>query len=601
MSYCLNPACQKPTNPDSARFCQNCGTRLRLGDRYYAVHPVGSGQLSRTFVAIDASKLVDARCVIKQFANRDEAAFRQEVAQLDELAQHPQIPDLYDYFERNHRQYLVQEWIAGQNLLQQMEELGTFDEPQICQLLQDILPLLKFLHDRQIIHRDIKPTNLIRRLQDDRLMLVDLGAAKQITTTAAKTGTVVGSAEYTAPEQLMGKAEFASDLYSLGVTCIHLLTGLSPFDLLNQLDGTWLWRCVAGKVSDRLAQILDRLLQRSVSDRYPSVQAVLNDLAELVQINPATLVQGADGLSPLTSARGWRNWSCCETLTADAEVNAIALTPDGTTLISAGSGSITQWNLQTGVRSSLPGHEQIITSLALSPDGTLLASGSWDHTIKLWQLETGKLLHTLKGHTDAITAVAISPDGQTLISGSRDRTIRLWDLNASGRLSATLTANLNPVSALSVPTSHDPLSKLFASGSMDGAIQLWHLSTKELLRSLPAHTAAVNAVTIAPDGQTLISSSWDMTVKLRNLHTGRLYQTISGHALPVTAIAISPDSQVLATGSHDNTIKLWNCRNGKLLTTLTEHSAAISGLIFNAITDCLISSSRDGMIVIRSS
>jgi serine/threonine protein kinase len=149
-------------------------------------------------------------------------------------------------------------------------------------LLKDLLPVMEFIHSHRVIHRDIKPANIIRDRSTQKLFLVDLGAAKHATGSAlAFTGTIIGSAEYTAPEQTRGKAVFASDLYSLGATCIHLLTQLSPFDLYDVSDGQWVWQdYLQSSVSPSLTQILNKLLENTTNRRYPSAIAVLSDLSK---------------------------------------------------------------------------------------------------------------------------------------------------------------------------------------------------------------------------------------------------------------------------------------------------------------------------------
>ncbi len=135
------------------------------------------------------------------------------------------------------RQYLVQEFIQGETLQQELDNRGIFNESQIRELLIDLLSVLQFVHNNNLIHRDIKPENIMRRETDKKLVLVDFGASKIMPKTQRRTvtGTVIGSAEYCAPEQSMGKAKLASDLYSLGVVCLHLLTRMSPFDLSQKL------------------------------------------------------------------------------------------------------------------------------------------------------------------------------------------------------------------------------------------------------------------------------------------------------------------------------------------------------------------------------
>jgi serine/threonine protein kinase len=289
MSYCINPDCSKPHNPDGLTFCQSCGSKLALKDRYYAVKPIGQGGFGRTFLAIDEDKPSKPPCVIKQFhfqppdlRHLDKAIelFNREAHRLDELGKHPQIPELFAYFIQDNRQYLVQEFIDGQNLEQEWLHQGNFSEQQITQILIDLLPVVQFLHDRQVIHRDLKPENIIRQYSTNKLFIVDFGAAKVLSGTEVfQVGTSIGSPEYIAPEQARGQAMFCSDLYSLGVTCLKLLTGISPFDLYDVNEDRWIWRdYLTTPVSDRLAQILDRLVAMIPSQRYPSARAVMQDL-----------------------------------------------------------------------------------------------------------------------------------------------------------------------------------------------------------------------------------------------------------------------------------------------------------------------------------
>ena len=312
MSYCLNPTCRNPQNPGDAELCQSCGSKLLLtldaetpsASRYRTIKPIGQGGFGRTFLAVDETKpVIFSQCVIKQSFPQNTAGekgaqlFHQEAAQLETLGKHPQIPELIAHFEQDGRQYLVQEFIDGKNLARELEQKGAFTETQIRQILNDLLPVLHFVHKSKVIHRDIKPENIIRRrlspaplsalensyqpspFQKD-IVLVDFGAAKKVTATGLpQTGTIIGSAAYTAPEQLMGKAVFASDIYSLGVTCIHLLTEIPPFDLFDSTEDSWAWRnYLKTAVSDDLGRILDTMLQSATKRRYSSASAVIRHL-----------------------------------------------------------------------------------------------------------------------------------------------------------------------------------------------------------------------------------------------------------------------------------------------------------------------------------
>ncbi len=299
MSYCLNPACQNPQNADRTQYCLSCGSKLLLRERYRAIKPLGRGGFGRTFLAIDEDKPSKPRCAIKQFfpvsqgtSSSEKAAelFNREAVRLDELGKHPQIPELLAHFQQERYQYLVQEFIEGQNLQQELAGAGAFSENQIRSLLNDLLPVLQFVHSRSVIHRDIKPPNIIRRRISQpsiiytyptltgELVLVDFGAAKLVEG-LRETGTVIGSPEFVAPEQIRGQAVYASDLYSLGVTCIYLLTQVSPFDLFDINQDTWVWRdFLKVQIDPKLSRILDKMIEASLSRRYKSVAEVLQDL-----------------------------------------------------------------------------------------------------------------------------------------------------------------------------------------------------------------------------------------------------------------------------------------------------------------------------------
>ena len=331
MSYCLNPNCPQPQNTSNEKFCLNCGSKILLKDRYRAIQAIGQGGFGRTFLAIDEDKPSKPHCVIKQLypqaqgtSTLQKAAelFTQEAMRLDELGKHPQIPELLAYFTQDDRQYLVQEFIDGRNLAQELAQNGFFQEQQIIELLQDLLPVLQYCHLKQVIHRDIKPENIIRRTsaaispsnqtrktlppvspEGGNLFLVDFGAAKVATYTALnRTGTSIGSPEYVAPEQMRGKAIFASDIYSLGVTCIHLLTGYSPFDIYDVNHGVWIWQqYIKCPVSKKLSKILDKMLFHVPARRYQTVEQVQADLKFISQAGskPVRSIKPINSSSPL--------------------------------------------------------------------------------------------------------------------------------------------------------------------------------------------------------------------------------------------------------------------------------------------------------------
>ena len=289
MSQCLNPDCLTVNSPE-AEVCQECSAQLLLRDRYRAIKMLGQGGFGRTFLAVDELKPSKPRCVIKQFLpcvkgkkglQKAAELFAQEAVQLDQLGKHDQIPELLAFFSQEEHQYLIQEFIDGENLAEELERKGAFNEEQIKEVLKDMLSVLEFVHANQVIHRDIKPENIIRRSSDRKLILVDFGAAKATEGVDLKvTGTIIGSVAYVAPEQAVGKPTFASDLYSLGATCLHLLTNLEPTELFDVAEGEWMWReyLEDNDISYELSRVLDKLVEGATRRRFESVKEVIEAL-----------------------------------------------------------------------------------------------------------------------------------------------------------------------------------------------------------------------------------------------------------------------------------------------------------------------------------
>lgn len=601
MGYCLNIGCGAPHNPADAKFCQSCGEKLLVGDRYRALKLIGRGGFGRTFLAADEQEPARPFCVIKQLFPQAQnsqqmdkaiALFEREAQRLDELT-HPQIPRLLAHFQQGQSQYLIQTYIDGQTLAWELAQEGAFSEAKVRQILQDLLPVLQYIHDRHIIHRDIKPENILRRRSTEgktdrsgQLVLVDFGAAKVATPTSlGKTGTLIGSAGYAAPEQVGGKATFASDLYSLGVTCAHMLTNMSPFDLYSFSDGKWVWRdYLPSPVSRELAAVLDRLMEPAVSRRYVSAAAVLRDLA----------IPAPSAIVPAPMPIG--EWQCVHTLEGHTNsVAAIAISPNGKRIASGSfDKTIRLWNANTGaLLAKLTGHREPVLSLAFTPNGQQLVSASVDDTIRLWCVYTETLIYSLQDHTDSVVnrSIAVTPDGQSIVSGSDDRTIKLWHLR-TGKLFQTLREAC-VVTSIAI----SPDGQRLASGGSDNLIKLWNLSTGELEQTLKGHERDVNTVAFRPDGQQLVSGSSDGTVRLWNLPAASSL-TLSGHFDWVKAVAFSPSGSLVASGSGDRTVKLWDAETGKLLHTLSGHLKAVNAIAFAPDDRTLVSGSGDRTVKI---
>ncbi|MGA7932592.1 MAG: serine/threonine-protein kinase [Kovacikia sp.] len=295
MSYCLNPVCPNPQNPDQTDVCQSCGTRLLVQNRYRVIQTLGQGGFGATFLSIDESLPGQPNCVIKQLRPTATAPhvlemarelFKREAETLGKIGNHPQVPRLLDYFEGNQEFYLVQEYVSGSTLQQIVKRDGPLIEHGVKQFLSEILPVLEYIHSHRVIHRDIKPANIIRRAQDLKLVLIDFGAVKyqnqqQVANASeqtAFTSYAIGTPGFAPPEQMAMRPVPASDIYALGVTCIYLLTGKSPKDLdYDPTTGELLWQRHV-HISNHFASVLKKMLEVSVRHRYQSANEIFRAL-----------------------------------------------------------------------------------------------------------------------------------------------------------------------------------------------------------------------------------------------------------------------------------------------------------------------------------
>ena len=308
MSQCLNPDCLQQNPPDTI-FCQSCGSKIVLADRYRPVSLIGQGGFGRTFLAVDEQRL-DTPCVIKQFLPQQSGSaalekatelFKQEAVRLRDLGIHSHIPNLLAFFPQEGRLYLIQEFIEGQNLLNELQQKGKFSESEIKKILTDLLPILQFVHDNKVIHRDIKPENIIRSSQTGALFLIDFGVSKEVGgSVLTRVGTITGTPGYAPPEQFRGLVFPNSDLYSLAVSCIRLLTGcLQKQDgsdvLFDSMIMQWVWRRHIS-VSSQLETVLDKMLEDLPVNRFQSATEVL--LALQIEEVPATIISSTQPVSP---------------------------------------------------------------------------------------------------------------------------------------------------------------------------------------------------------------------------------------------------------------------------------------------------------------
>ena len=276
-------------------------------------------------------------------------------------------------------------------------------------------------------------------------------------------------------------------------------------------------------------------------------------------------------------------------------VNSVAYSPDGTKIVSGSDDeTIKIWDANKGEHlQTLRGHADYVNSVAYSPDGTKIVSGSWDKTIKIWDENTEQCLQTLRGHSESVWSVAYSPDGTKIISGSADNTIKIWDAN-TGQCLKTLEGHSSVVNSVA----YSPDGTKIISGSSDKTIKIWDENTGQCLKTLEGHLGYVSSVAYSPDGTKIISGSDDKTIKIWDANTGKSLKTLEGHSDDVESVAYSPDGTKIISGSFDRTIKIWDANTGECLKTLEGHLRVVLSVAYSPDGSRIVSGSLDKTIKI---
>ncbi len=299
-----------------------------------------------------------------------------------------------------------------------------------------------------------------------------------------------------------------------------------------------------------------------------------------------------------------RTYQCVKTWQGYSnQALSVTFSPDGQTLVSGGHDQkVRLWDIKTGrVVKILHEHTNWVFSVAFSPippppqigggKREILASGSGDKTIKIWDVKTGKVIRTLWGHEATVRSIAFSPDTPILASGSEDRTIRLWNVN-SGKAWKTLQGHQAEVWSIAI----NPNGNMLASASFDSTVKLWDMHTGEYLKTLNGHESWVWSIAFNPDNRTLVSASADQTIRIWDINTGKCKRILQGDIGNSQLVAFSKDGQILASCNQDHNIRLWKASVGECYMILQGHTALINSIAFSRDGRTLVSSSEDETI-----
>jgi WD40 repeat protein/tRNA A-37 threonylcarbamoyl transferase component Bud32 len=525
---------------------------------------------------------------------------------------HPNIIQIYDVGEQDGLPYFSLEFVEGGTLADRLD--GTpWQAPRAAELVETLARAVHAAHEKGIIHRDLKPGNVLLTA-DGTPKITDFGLAKRLDQQSdrTRTGTIMGTPSYMAPEQAGGRRDQlgpVTDAYALGAILYELLTGRPPFQGPTPLDTVLQVvnqepvpvRQLQPRVPRDLETVCLKCLQKDPARRYPSGVELAEDLRRFRAGEPIR-ARPVGGLEKL------QRWCRRNPLVAGLTLTAAVLLLAGTAvstffaaeadrrakdaarrLYIADLRQVQQaWQLGQLDRvrglldgqdlrgfewdfwdrqwhqnlSPLRGHRWPINGVGVSPDGKQLASAGADQTVKIWNLESGRVIHSLEEHKDAVYGVAYSSDGKLLASASADRTVQVWD-PGTGALVATLRGHVAPVRGVAF----SPDGKWIASVGEDRAVKVWEVARGREVTSLAAEDAVL-CVAFSPDRRHLACAGRDRVIRLWDLNApGAAPRLLRGHTQAVLGLAYSPGGDRLVSGSWDQTMRLWDVARGEPLPT----------------------------------
>ncbi len=558
-----------------------------LTGRYLILEELGTGGFSKTFLARDKYLPYHPLCVVKylKLSSRNKISletaqqlFDNEARILEQVGRHySQIPTLYAYCREHDEIYLVQEYIEGENLSQWLRADQNLSNKAAIALLKDVLSILEHIHSHGVAHRDIKPSNLIRRRRDGKIVLIDFGAACQMSddspnTSPSSCSIAIGTPGYMPDEQHLGMSRLNSDLYALGMLVIHFLTKVHPKRFKPDLiSGELDWHPYLPKhcVDPKLVEVIDRLVRIKFSDRY---QYATEALADIHAISSTQQFR-----QPLA---GWGK-----------NLQKVAAPVTALFLLGIVAGQYVYAHnkraphLFTQIENLLP-HSDIhlkkihdlpiqadIEQMLIAPNNQILVTAGNDHILRLWSLPSGSMLKSMSGHT-AITSLTISQDSKLLVGGGVDGIVRIWD-TASSRFLQVLKGHQKPVTTVAI----SPDNRTLVSGCKGGILRQWDLQTGTLRRTLKLPQAEVTAVAYGTTPDRLISASSDRQLQVWDLQTGELHRTFAGHTDTIVGLQVTNQQRLFSFGKDRGL--MWDLKREALMEMLPKDSANPTAISFN--------------------
>lgn len=593
-------------------------------ERFHIEHLVGRGGMGMVFRAYDSAlqRAVAIKVLDPQYSRDDVAQGRFcREARAAAGVTHENVVTIHHVEHCNERNlsYIVMQFVPGKSVQDRLDEGPPIGLREAVRIAAATAAGLEAAHARGLIHRDIKPGNILLEEPTGRVLLTDFGLARvNADVKLTQTGFVAGTPLYMSPEQARGEVvDVRTDLFSLGSVLYAMLTGGPPFAGTSPF-------VVLRNVTDRdprpvqelnpavpnsLAAIVDRLLEKNPSDRFASArEASIALLAELDRI-PQELTT----VVPRVINRPWRSWWRRRSghilagligglgLLAITEVTKLTewtvLGQRGTTpneviverFVEGGSPITVE--PATPALYELPTGDGAVWGVAFDPCGDLLATATEGGSVKLWDAQTGTVKGELDNsrHKSPIWDLEFNHDGTKLITASDDGAVRLWDVQTRREANYTFE-HTSPVRSVVF----SPDGKRLASGTRTGTITIWDATNGKPIRSWVGHDGGVvMAMSFHKDGQLLATAGSDKTVKIWDIEAGTPQATLHGHSGPVYAVAFDPQGGLLASAGWDRTIRVWNPNTTQQVRAIDAHKEDVWSLAFSPSGKHLVSGGQD--------
>lgn len=625
-------------------------------DHYHVLAVIGHGGMGVVLKAFDdvLQRVAAIKVMRPQLAATASARKRFiREAQAAAAVRDEHVIDIHAVNEASDLPYLVMEYVNGISLQDRLNQSGPLELKEILRIGMQMATGLAKAHAQGLIHRDIKPANILLENGVQRVKITDFGLARAVDDASlTQSGVIAGTPQYMAPEQACGESiDHRADLFSLGSVLYAMCTGRPPFRASTVMavlkrvseDTPRPIREINPDIPDWLCAIVEKLHAKDPAQRFASAQEIADLLGQHLhhlqqpdavprppRVARPVLPQPRKRPRALYWAAGCMVGMICGFLCCLGVPLLLYVVPIGGSgkevsitskvRVERGPSVVPQarplprsapvkpkeeihQDQFTEIRRFKGSHLSPITSVAVSPDGTYLLSASYDQTVRLWEMETGKEVRPFLGHNRSVPSVAFSPDGKWALSGGMDGTLRLWDVKTGelvrrfeGHTGWVRAAAFSPDGQFVVSGSADYRSQ---KNECDHSLRLWDVGTGKELRRMEGkgQMQSINSVAFSPNGQFVLFGGEYKMVGTWDVRTGKLLKQVSQPSANTKCVAISPDGRIAASGHvwaakdsfrdgklfdpEHHVVCLWDVKTGRLIRTLHGHSGAVNAVAFS--------------------